>query len=254
MFYPGSHLVQILTLAAIVATMLTAATNNAAVDSITTVSSSTRSAVPHTLGPPTPTRTFATTLNSSGADEIMIHEDILLTVATNTIIPTVPRALHDPPAVRGASNLDSTTLHEGHHHVHDRGGADEIMIDDDTMLTVATNTVIPTLPPALHDPSAVRGANDLGSTTSHEGHHRVHDRGADVHDFGFFDVIMPGADYNNDYLLETCHSSAPPPRASVPPALPSARTPHRRRHHRRRHCHRRRHHRRRHCHRCHPCC
>ena len=71
-------------------TMLTAATNKAAVDSITTISSSTRSAVPHTLGPPTPTRTFATTLNSSGADEIMIHDDIMLTVATNTVIPTVP--------------------------------------------------------------------------------------------------------------------------------------------------------------------
>ena len=216
MIHPGLPLAKICILVVVVITMFTAATNNVAVDSITTISSSTRSAVPHTLGPPTPTRTFATTLNSSGADEIMIDDDIMLTVATNTVIPTVPRALHDPSAVRGANNLDSTTSHEGHHHVHDRGGADEIMIGDDTMLTVATNTAIPTLPRAPHDPSAVRGANDLDSTTSHEGHHRVHDRGADVHDFGFFDVIMPGADYNNDYLLETCHSSAPPPRASVP--------------------------------------
>ena len=160
MLHPGLPLAKICTLAAVVITMFTAATNKVAVGSITTISSSTRSAVPHTLGPPTPTRTFTTTLNSSGADEIMIDDDSMLTVATNTAIPTLPRALHDPSAVRGASNLDSTT--------------------------------------------------------SHEGHHRVHDRGVDVHDVGFFDIIMPGADYNNDYLLETCHSSAPPPRASVP--------------------------------------
>ena len=140
-------------LVAIVAIMFTAATNKAAVDSTTTISSSTRSAVPHMLGPPTPTRTFTTTLNSSGADEIMI--------------------------------------------------------DDGTMLTVATNTAIQTLPRALHDPSAVRGASNLGSTTSHEEHHRVHDRGVGVQDVGFFDVIVPGVDYNDDYLLETCHSSAP---------------------------------------------
>ena len=217
MFYPGPHLIQILTLAAIVAIMLTVATNKTEIDSITATSSPSRSAAPHMLGPPTSTCTSSATRNCTSADDIMLGYAMI--TATNMVIPTVPtvpRALHDPSAVRGANDLLSTTFHEGHHHVHDRGGADEIMIDDDTMLTVANNTIISTLPPVPHDPSAVRDANDLGSTTSHEGHHRVHDHGADVHDFGFFDVIMPGADYNNDYLLETCHSSAPPPRASVP--------------------------------------
>ena len=112
MIHPGLPLTKICILVVVAITMLIAATNKVAVDSITTISSSTQSAAPHTLGPPTSTRTFATTLNSSGADEIKIHEDIMLTVATNMVVPTVPtvpRALHDPSAVRGANNLHSTT-------------------------------------------------------------------------------------------------------------------------------------------------
>ena len=75
MIHPGLPLAKICILVVVAITMLIAATNKVAVDSITTISSSTQSATPHTLGPHTSTRTFATTLNSSGADEIMIHED-----------------------------------------------------------------------------------------------------------------------------------------------------------------------------------
>ena len=109
MIHPGLPLAKICILVVVVITMFTAATNNAAVDSITTISSSTRSAVPHTLGPPTPTRTFATTLNSSGADEIMIDDDIMLTVATNTVIPTVLRARSR--SVRGARREQPRLYH-----------------------------------------------------------------------------------------------------------------------------------------------
>ena len=74
MFHPGPHPARIFTIAAIVATMFTVATNKTAVDSITTISSPSRSAVPHMLGPPTCTCTFTATRNCSGADEIMLDD------------------------------------------------------------------------------------------------------------------------------------------------------------------------------------
>jgi len=74
MFHPGPHPARIFTIAAIVATMFTVATNKTAADSITTISSPSRSAVPHMLGPPTSTCTFTATRNCSGADEIILDD------------------------------------------------------------------------------------------------------------------------------------------------------------------------------------
>ena len=65
----------------------------------------------------------------------------------------------------------------------------DIMLDDnirDGNMTATKNIIAP----ALHDPSATRVANDLHTTTSHEGHLRAHHLDVDVQDFGFLDEIV----------------------------------------------------------------
>ena len=138
MLTPGLHHAKIWILVAIVFIMFTAATNKVAVDSITAISSSSRSADPDMLGPPASTCTSATAPNCSGADEIHFDDETMTIVATNTIISSVPRALPQPFHQDGdglvTDDLKTTTSHEGcsRDEITDVGG-ENIMLDVDAM-------------------------------------------------------------------------------------------------------------------------